>query len=1016
MKLLLIGSSGYIGSYLVDNLGVDIDGVDIVDNLKLDIHKDYEQLTIEELSKYKFILFFAGYSNRGICEKLNYSDVKYCNVDKIINFLKKLNDQQVFIFASTAAIYENYIETDASENVKIQSDRFDKYTLSMFEREIEIQKNIANKHISCKVIGLRLGTVIGASPNQRMDLILVAMLRTALFEGCIRVVDGKTWRAVLWIEDLLNCIKLLIKKQPDEQLTFFNIVSYNSTIAKIANELACKTGAIVKYFSQNDNNFGYRVSSELFSITYNYIFQGTFDKIYTSLIANVNQLFLNQMVNYNPLNQLNYQNKCRVCENDKLYIIYDFGKQPLANNFTDEKIKHDKYPLLLCKCNVCHHTQLNYNVSPELLFENYIYQSGTSFTLRNYFHLLAEKIDQLYVNEKSKTILEIACNDGYQLDEFKKLGWTTYGVDPAKNIVTIAQNKGHIVYNGFWGQDVFPNLPECDVIMGQNVIAHVPDPYRFLLSCCDSMTDKTLLVLQTSQCDMYETGEFDTVYHEHFSFFTAHSWKFLAERCGLKIVDFEKANIHGNSFVVFLKKNQDNHCEKLLNYIEYEKNLGVDNLLYYIYYKYKIDNMKKWIDKYVLSLKQNFTFVGYGAAAKGMTFLNHLKNIDLEYIVDDSTAKHHKVCPGVNTSVLPIDTIGADQRPLVIFILAWNFGDEILEKILKLRKDVKNETYIVMVYPEHKIYKIINNEIVLYTINKIKQRKISELQSQKRKSILISHFYNEEFLIRSWIRSHAHLFDRALLIDYDSTDKTVDIINEEAPSTWKVVKSKNQYFAADKVDIEVMEYERTFDSNDIKITLNTTEFLVCINMDFIKNNEKDYNLYFIHMFYMVGDDSIDNHNFKIYKDDKSIILQRNKYILNYNDSILHNYFNNIYRFLHYGYTNINYNIGRHQVNNINSDISVNSIEIYNHNMYIVKYIYTPYPEIMPRKLQIKNKYPMSDFEKGWGLQHAMNESELLKTIIDNKNKPSAYLDSTVILDDFINPMIYTKHIYDNYLL
>ncbi len=124
-------------------------------------------------------------------------------------------------------------------------------------------------------------------------------------------------------------------------------------------------------------------------------------------------------------------------------------------------------------------------------------------------------------------MLEVACNDGSQLNQFSKYGWKTVGVDPAKNLAELARKQGHIVYTGFWGVDQFPLLPSpdnLDIIIAQNVFAHVEDPVQFLRACVAIMSVKTKLYIQTSQCEMYETGQFDAVYHEHISFFTAHSF------------------------------------------------------------------------------------------------------------------------------------------------------------------------------------------------------------------------------------------------------------------------------------------------------------------------------------------------------------------------------------------------------------------------------------------------------------------------------------------------------------
>ena len=288
---------------------------------------------------------------------------------------------------------------------------------------------------------------------------------------------------------------------------------------------------------------GFKASNQLFSSEFNFQFKGNFSKIFHHLSKNINKLLQDEIIQYTPIEKENYENRCRICKSDKLYIVFDFGYQPLANNYIEKKHELETFPLCLLKCSICHHTQLNYTVNSKKMFDNYIYESGTSRTLRNYFKYLAENIDK-FITAENKTIIEIACNDGSQLDEFKKLNWKTIGIDPAKNLTIKAKNNGHIIHNGYWGIDKF-DVPIPTLIMAQNVIAHVPDPEKFLQACYGHMDDDTLLVIQTSQCDMYQNGQFDTIYHEHLSFFTAHSFKYLADGAplSLTLVPFKKDGI-----------------------------------------------------------------------------------------------------------------------------------------------------------------------------------------------------------------------------------------------------------------------------------------------------------------------------------------------------------------------------------------------------------------------------------------------------------------------------------------
>ena len=192
------------------------------------------------------------------------------------------------------------------------------------------------------------------------------------------------------------------------------------------------------------------------------------------------------------------------------------------------------------------------SVAPEILFKNYKYVSGTSQTGKDFFKWNADFIHN-YVGRPGK-ILDIACNDGTQLDFFKELGWETYGVDPATNLVPIALKNGHNVICDFWNEHISKKLPIIDVITAQNVFAHTQYVDEFLQACKLVMDDNTSLFIQTSQKNMIINNEFDTTYHEHISFYNTKSMKTLVERNGLFLNRVLEAEIHGNSYIFEINK------------------------------------------------------------------------------------------------------------------------------------------------------------------------------------------------------------------------------------------------------------------------------------------------------------------------------------------------------------------------------------------------------------------------------------------------------------------------------
>jgi len=225
---------------------------------------------------------------------------------------------------------------------------------------------------------------------------------------------------------------------------------------------------------------------------------------------------------------------CRACNQDQIVTILDLQEQPLANSYHQGE-QLEEFPLKLNLCVDCFHLQLSIVVNPDLMFKNYLYVSGTAQTLRDYFDDFARKVIQ-DTGLAEGSVLDIACNDGSQLDSFKKLNWTTYGVDPAENLYKLSSKKGHHIICDYWTADSANELNQkFDVIIAQNVFAHTHDIYQFLETCKKVMKEDTKIYIQTSQANMINKGEFDTIYHEHLSFFSLKSAIAIANRCNLNI-------------------------------------------------------------------------------------------------------------------------------------------------------------------------------------------------------------------------------------------------------------------------------------------------------------------------------------------------------------------------------------------------------------------------------------------------------------------------------------------------
>jgi len=383
--------------------------------------------------------------------------------------------------------------------------------------------------------------------------------------------------------------------------------------------------------------------------------------------------------------------ECRCCGNPVDELL-DLNEQPLANLYHKEEEYLEEYPLKLNLCHKCFHMQLSVAVNPELMFKNYLYVSGTTNTLHEYFNFFAHETVQRYeklFNKKPKSVLDIACNDGTQLDYYKKLGVETFGIDPAENLYERSSKNHNIIC------DFFPSNKisgKYSLIIAQNVFAHTHDITSFLNQCYDLLDEEGLLFIQTSQAAMIGNNEFDTIYHEHVSFFSTKSMKTILEKCKFFLNNVSVYKIHGLSYVFEASKTKHNDKDLLNN--TFEKEMGLYNLSTYEKFAENAEKIaydfKSTIDTH---RNKGFKIIGYGAAAKGNTLLNFSK-ATLDYILDDNPLKQGLYTPGSNILIKSTSSLLEEKSDKILFIpLAWNFYDEIYGKIKRLR-DSSNDLFL----------------------------------------------------------------------------------------------------------------------------------------------------------------------------------------------------------------------------------------------------------------------------------------------------------------------------------
>ena len=1010
-RIAIFGASGYVGSYLalyLNSAGLKIISYDMDPKVHQPGCTKMHSNSIESrvLETFEFVIFLGGCTGRLACAAQDRETTQKMNVDDVIRLVKKMSPHQHLIIASTSAVTEGW--ANATEKDPIFVEKLDEYSSSMYRRELSLKKLSLEVDKVPRVSMLRFGTVVGVSSGQRTDLLVPSLYKSAYTKGVLNVKSFSKMRSFLWLDDLSRAVKTIIRHTSWHDMEMFNVwnlASFSATVLKVAATVSSITGASIdtsggiegvslKFL---DSEFeGFSLNCESFKTTFDFSFNGDLQNVMTEFDQNVPDSITAKGAHASVT--VSESIPCPVCGSGNQQLVLDLGSQPFANDFFPNKsqsLNLSRYPLKLVRCRVCNHLHLSHIASRETLFVHYLYRSGTSKTLAAYFEWLSNLVIEDSGNKRDGTVLEIACNDGSQLDEFAKRGWRTFGVDPAANIAPIAQKKGHNVKIGFWDEHIqlegFPQGDALTAIVAQNVFAHVPNPVGFLKACAAIMGSSTILYIQTSQCNMHQLGQFDTAYHEHISFFTGHSFLKASELAGLYITSFRTTPIHGTSCLVTMKlpilstsdTKRKTISETLQERLDSEKDVGITTDFFYERYAARAQVTRTWIIEQIKNLRKRGYNVGaYGAAAKGMTLLHYIfddaqfqgttvsspSHQWIDFVLDDAPLKQNTYCPGTVIPVYPTSflTVGEYTNKLVIIIFAWNFWEEIATKIkAQLRGSAQSDITILLPFPTPKLLRLRldKDDVEELRDAKYKSTPIPNIyHDTKRKRIgLVTHQRNEEMLIPFFILHHSPMFDHATLIDFKSNDSTRELINKYAPASWKVVESTTGHiFDANQTDSQVMYWENQH-PKDWAIALTTTEFLVFDDLrrklfDIQPDNSYPY----IHRFnclLMVGNDTKPLRHFS------SLIEQRHQFYIHpdyYEDR-----WKSYGRVLHLNSVNYEYSLGRHvyaptlKPNSTGTEL----------DGFLVKWYWTPWPESALRKTKVGETIPKVDSKIGNGKQH-----------------------------------------------
>jgi len=389
--------------------------------------------------------------------------------------------------------------------------------------------------------------------------------------------------------------------------------------------------------------------------------------------------------------------KCLGCGHQLPDAFLDLGKMPLANSYIEPENKDKEetfYKLAVAYCPVCHLVQITHRVAPQDMFSSYLYFSSFSNAFLEHAESMAESLAGRFSLGSNSLVMEIGSNDGYLLNFFQQKGIPVLGIEPAGNVARVAKEKGIPTMDVFFGPDsvneILREKGQADIIIGNNVLAHVPLINDFMLSVNQCLKPGGSAVFEFPYLkDLLEHTEFDTIYHEHVFYYSLSAIKILAQRAGLSLYDVSRQDIHGGSIRIFLQKqNQHDIANSVEQMLIEEENYGITGRRLYDAFAERVERLKAGLVQLLKELKKSGkTIAAYGAAAKGATLLNYagIDNNLIDFVVDRSAYKQGKCMPGGHLPIFPPARL-LEMMPDYTLLLTWNFADEIQKQQFEYRQ------------------------------------------------------------------------------------------------------------------------------------------------------------------------------------------------------------------------------------------------------------------------------------------------------------------------------------------
>jgi SAM-dependent methyltransferase len=381
--------------------------------------------------------------------------------------------------------------------------------------------------------------------------------------------------------------------------------------------------------------------------------------------------------------------ECRSCGGTSFTEVLSLGRQPLANSLRRQEelaAPEPAYPLELVLCSQCALLQLTESIPPEDLFVDYPYFSSVINSLVEHARTLAQRLVTERELGSESLVVEIASNDGYLLQHYRDAGTRILGIEPARNIAAVAEQRGIPTRCAFFGDELAEQLVDegvqPDLVHAHNVLAHVPDLNGFVKGLAVLLGERALAVIEVPYLkELLDRCEFDTIYHEHLCYYSLTALVRLFRRHGLSVHDVEQVPIHGGSLRLFVGAGgPETENDSVRRLLREEAGWGVDRPDVYLRFADQVRELGERLRELLSSLKaEGASIAAYGAAAKGSTLLNTfgIGAETLDFVADASPHKQGWHMPGAGLPIVPPERL-VEAMPDYVLLLAWNFADEIL--------------------------------------------------------------------------------------------------------------------------------------------------------------------------------------------------------------------------------------------------------------------------------------------------------------------------------------------------